>query len=91
MTATLTISKARNRLLKLPKEMSKQGQAHAIAVTHHGKPVLAILPWEFYDRLMETMEVLGDPQFMANLRKGIQELKAGKRIPLEKLKDVWDL
>ena len=59
MTTTLTISKARNRLLKLPKEMSKQGQAHAIAVTHHGKPVLAILPWEFYDSLMETLRSWG--------------------------------
>ena len=91
MTATLTISKARNRLLKLPKEMSKQGQAQAITVTHHGKPVLAILPWEFYDSLMETLEVLGDTEFMGSLRKGIQELKAGKGIPLEKLKDAWDL
>ncbi len=91
MTATLTISKARNRLLKLPKEMSKGGQAQAIAVTHHGKPVLAILPWEFYDSLMETLEVLGDTEFMGNLRKGIQELKAGKGIPLEKVKEAWDL
>jgi prevent-host-death family protein len=91
MTATLTISKARNRLLKLPKEMSRQRRAQAITVTHHGKPVLAILPWEFYDSLMETMEILGDPEFMASLRRGIQDLKEGKTIPLEKLREAWDL
>ena len=91
MTETLTISKARNRLLKLPKEFSRQRRAKALTVTHHGKPVLAILPWEFYDSLVETLEVLGDAEFMASLRKGIQQLKEGKGIPLEKVKESWGL
>ena len=91
MTATLTISKARNRLLRLPKELARPGEPKALTVTQHGKPVLAILPWEFYDSLLETLEVLGDAEFMASLRKGIRDLKDGKGIPLEKLKESWDL
>ena len=91
MTATLTISKARNRLLRLPKDLARKGEPKAITVTQHGKPVLAILPWEFYDSLVETLEVLGDAEFMGNLRKGVQDLKAGKGIPLEDLKQKWDL
>lgn len=91
MTPTLTISNARNRLLRLPKELARRGQPKALTVTQHGKPVLAILPWEFYDSLVETLEVLGDAEFMASLRKGVQELKEGKGIPLEKVKETWDL
>ena len=55
------------------------------------KSSMAILPWEFYDSLVETLEVLGDAEFMGNLRKGVQDLKAGKGIPLEDLKQKWDL
>ena len=91
MPATLTISKARNRLLRLPKDLAKKGEPKAITVTQHGKPVLAILPWEFYDSLVETLSILGDAEFMASLRKGIRELKEGKGVPLEKLKEEWDL
>lgn len=91
MPATMTISKARNRLLKLPKEMAKRGESKAIAVTQHGKPVLAILPWEFYDSLVETLEVLGDEEFMAALRKGVRDLEEGKGIPIEKVKESWGL
>ena len=91
MTDTLTISKARNRLLRLPKELAKPGEPKALTVTQHGKPVLAILPWEFYDSLVETLEILGDAEFMADLRKGVQELKAGKGIPLKKVKETWGL
>ena len=91
MTATLTISMTRNRLLRLPKDLAKKGSPKALTVTQHGKPVLAILPWEFYDSLVETLEIMGDAECMASLRRGIQQSKDGKGIPIEKLKESWGL
>ena len=86
MTETLTISEARNQLLKLPRKLGKKSGPHAVMVTQHGKPVLTILPAEFYESLVETLEIMGDAELMASIRKGVKELKEGKGIPLEQLK-----
>ncbi len=85
MTETLTISQARNVFLKLPKRLGRKG-SHAVTVTQHGKPVMTILPAEFYETLVETLEILGDRDLMTSVRRGVRELKAGRGIPLEDLK-----
>lgn len=46
----------------------------------------AMVLWEFYERVLETLEVMADPELMKSLRRGIQELKAGKGISWEKAK-----
>lgn len=84
MTKTLPISEARSRLLDLPEEFEKQ--AGTIIVTRHGKNVLAILPWEFYEAIEETLEVLGDEGLMADLRRSLKEAERGRMIPWEKVK-----
>ena len=91
MFDTLTITKARTELLGIPKKFAKAGEPSAVTVTHRGKPVLAILPWDFYESLVETLEILGDEALVAQLRQGIRELKAGKGIPWEKAKRDLDL
>jgi antitoxin YefM len=79
----LTITEARERLTHLPEEL---GEAHeALAITRHGEPVLAVLPWELYEALMETLEVLGDADQMAALRAGIEDLQAGRTVPWEQV------
>lgn len=57
-----------------------------MAVTRRGKPVLAVMPWEFYEALTETLEVMSDDTLMENLRQSIGELKTGKIIPWEEAK-----
>ena len=55
-------------------------------MTRRGKPVLAILPWDLYDAIIESLEILGDEEIMAALHKGIKEAKEGKLIPWENIK-----
>jgi len=73
----------------MPDEM--EGQAVVVAVTKHGRNVLAILPWEFYETIEETLEILGDESLMAALRKSAKEIKHGKLIPWEKVKKELQL
>ena len=73
------MSEARHELTSLPERLSETHET--ISVTRRGRPVLAILPWEDYEALVETLEILGDRELMAALRRGIQEAKAGKVIP----------
>jgi antitoxin YefM len=80
----LSISQARSKLTKLADDL---GESHeTVEVTNRGKPVLAILPWDLYESMMETMEILADKEMMDQVRRGIKEYKAGKGIPLADVK-----
>jgi len=85
----MPIVEARNELTSLPERL---GQTHdTVTVTRRGKPVLAILPWDDYEALVETLEILGDEEAMVSLRQGIQEAKRGKGIPWDKAKRTLGL
>ena len=84
MINTMAIIEARNRLTALPEEFEREGKTEAVTVTRRGKPVLAVMPWEFYETLRETLEVLGDEKLMAEVRRGIEEIQRGKGVPWQK-------
>jgi antitoxin YefM len=80
----LSISQARNKLTQLADVL---GESHeTVEVTNRGKPVLAILPWNLYESMMETMEIMADQELMDQVRQGIKEYKAGKGIPVERVR-----
>ena len=85
MEETLTISQARRGLTRLPRRFAKAKEPHAVTVTQRGKPVMAILSWDQYEGLIETMEILADAKLMARLRESMKQAKAGKVIPWEKI------
>lgn len=80
MTHTLSIMEARKQLTSLPETLTHDGQADVLEITRRGKPVLAVLPWELYEAVSETLEVMTDTEQMAQLRQSIQELSTGKLV-----------
>ena len=80
----IPITEARHELTSMPDRLSETHET--ITVTRRGKPVLAILPWEEYESLVETLEVLADESLMASLRRGIHDIKQGRVIPWERAK-----
>lgn len=91
MTRNLSLTEARSKLLGLAGELNRKPSAGAVAVTKRGKPVLALLPWDLYESLVETLEILGDEALMRGLRKSIKEARAGQTIPWERVKRELDL
>lgn len=80
----LSISEARTQLTRLAR---KPGHSHeAVEVTSRGMPVLAILPWELYEAMEETIEIMSDETLMKKLRLSIADSKKGKLIPLADVK-----
>ena len=79
----LTITEARQLLLDLPERL-KQARGRAVGVTRRGRPVLAILPWEFYESLVETLDVLGDPEAVAALRSSLEDVRKGRLVTHER-------
>jgi antitoxin YefM len=80
----LSMSEARGELTAMPELLEKK--YGAVAITRRGKPVLAVMPWDLYESIMETLEILGDDAMTAALKKGIEELTAGKGVSWEKAK-----
>jgi antitoxin YefM len=73
----LTISEARKALLDLPKKLARTRE-RAVTITRRGQPVLAILPWEFYESIVEILEILSDPEMVTALHESLEDLKRGR-------------
>ena len=85
----LPITEARHELTSLPDRLNETHET--VTVTRRGKPVLAILPWDEYEALVETLEIMADRNLMTALRKSIQEIKHGKLIPWDRAKQQLGL
>jgi antitoxin YefM len=89
MLAHLPITEARHELTSLPERLTQEGGT--LTITRRGKPVLAVMTWDHYEALLETLEILGDVNLMTNLRQGIAEAKSGQGIDWESAKQDLDL
>jgi PHD/YefM family antitoxin component YafN of YafNO toxin-antitoxin module len=78
MPLKLTMAEARRRLTRLPAELRRGARSDVAIITDSSEPVLAILPWEMYDGLLETLEILGDHEQMVALSQGIQDITEGR-------------
>jgi antitoxin YefM len=75
----MSISEARKALTALSDRMSPNSPA--VAITRRGKPVLAVINWDLYEAIVETLEVVADPEAMDALRRSIAEVAGGRAIP----------
>ena len=89
MPKDISITQARQEITALPERLAKD--PGAVAVTRRGKPVLAIMPWELYESIMETMEILSDEEQMKALRKSITEAQQGDLVSWDTVKKGLDL
>ena len=76
----LTITEARNRFMKLPDDTAGN---QIIAVTRRNKEVMAVMSWELYEGLLETIEILADAKLMSDIKKGIKDIESGKTYTIE--------
>jgi antitoxin YefM len=54
------------------------GTHERVTITRNGSPVAVILAVEDYESLMETLEVLSDPQARSEIRRAEAEMAAGE-------------
>jgi antitoxin YefM len=82
MPKYLTIAEAQQQLPELPDELAVE----PAIITKDGKPVIIALSLQQFESLLESLEILSDREFMAQLREGIRQANAGETISLEQLK-----
>lgn len=83
MSTTMSISEARDQLTRLSDELARSHEA--VTVTRRNEPVLAILPWDLYEVIMETLEVMSDVDLMAALRQSVEDIAVGRTLSLDEL------
>ncbi len=79
---TLTATEARSRFSKLLKEAERE----VVQITQRNKPAAAVMSWEIYESLMETVEILSDDAMLDKIRRGEEDVAAGNVISFEQVK-----
>ncbi len=75
----IPVSKARNRLPKLVRELEQQQEA--VALTRDGVPVAVLLNIEHFRGLLETIEILVDSESLRSLRRSLKQAEQGEWLP----------
>ena len=76
MVNTLSLKELRPELPKVIERID--GKLDRYVVTKRGKPVVVMLSVDDYESLMETLDILADPEAMAGLREGEKDIKKGR-------------
>jgi len=79
---TYSISEARAKFA----ELMRASRRHVIQITDRNRPAVAVMDWVEYESLVETLEILSDPEMMKGIRQGREDIKAGRTISLEALR-----
>ncbi len=72
---------------QLPKVVERiDGKLDRFVVTKRGKPVAVILGIDDYESLIETLDILSDPEAMAGIRQGLEDIRKGRIYSWEQIK-----
>ena len=71
----------------LPKVIEKiDGKMDRYIITKHGKPVVAMISIADYESLMETLDILSDPETMARIKRSEEDIRKGRVHSWEEIK-----
>lgn len=89
MTKYTTISQARASLPSLVSSVSKK--MNRVVITVKGKPKVTVMSTEELESLEETLEILSDKKLMKAIKEGEEDLRKGRYVTLEQLKQELKL
>ena len=80
----LPFTEARTHLTELLDEVERVHEH--VVITRNGRPSAVVMSQAEYESLIETLEILGDAQLMADLAASDEDVAAGRLIPWGKVK-----
>ncbi len=78
MAAQIDISEARQDFHKLDEKVSME---RVLYVMRHQRKAFAIVDIEYMESMLETIDLLGDPDGAMLLEQGLEDLRAGRVVP----------
>ena len=82
---TISLTQARNQLLKLAEEIDRN-PGLIVKVVKRGNEIMTLMSSELHESLVETLEVLAEEDTAVKLRLALKEIQKGKGIPWKKAK-----
>ena len=79
----MSISETRRKITSLEDELA---YGDTISVTNHGKEVFALIRWETYESIAETLEIISDDELFTDLKKGVRQMENGELVDFEEFK-----
>ena len=83
MVKQMSISEARRKITSLEDELTHED---TISVTNHGKEVFALIRWDTYESIAETLDIISDEELFSDLKKGIRQMENGELVDFEEFK-----
>jgi prevent-host-death family protein len=74
--SVLPVAEARAQLSKIVE--SAVATHERTTITRNGVPAVIVLSIEDYESMQETIETLADPELMAAIREGLDDIAAGR-------------
>lgn len=81
---TVPLSEAKTHLARLLAEVEELGEQ--VVITRSGRPAGVLLAYDEYEGLLETLDLLADPDLSAAIRMGLDEAARGELLSHE---EVW--
>ena len=88
MVKQMSISETRRRITSLEDELTFED---TISVTNHGKEVFALIRWDTYESIAETLDIISNEKLYAELKIGIQQLNNNELIDFDDFKKSLDV
>lgn len=74
-TSTLDISEARRQFSRLDERLREE---RVIWITRHNKKAFAVVDTDLLQTVLETIEILSDPDALSMLQEGLRDIRAGR-------------
>jgi antitoxin YefM len=84
MFRTIPLSEAKAHLSEIVKDVSETQEV--VVISKGGVPATVMMSVAEYESLVETLEIMSDPDLMESIRMALEEEKEGKFLTHE---EVW--
>jgi prevent-host-death family protein len=81
---TVTATELHDRTAELT-EQAMRDPERPIFVEKHGKAAVVLVDARYFEGLLETLDLLADPEAMKQLRRGLADERAGRLVSHQKL------
>ena len=77
----IAVSSAKARLLEILRKIEEQHGK--VVITKNGIPKAVLINYEDFEGLPETIDILSDTEMMKGIKKGLQDIRAGRTVSLK--------
>jgi len=80
---TLSLTEVKAKLSELIDEVESRDER--VVITRRGRPAAVLVSQDDLDSWQETLEIKSDPALMAEIRRGIRQIRRGRTVTYEKV------